>query len=80
MLLGKIKIGGVVFVGGKTPFKRMSEANFAHKKTKGLCFHCDGKFAPGYKCPKKSLQVMVINDGETKEEEEEQETTMDGKI
>ncbi|PWA38661.1 Ribosomal biogenesis regulatory protein [Artemisia annua] len=40
----------------------------------------DGKFAPGHKCPEKSLQVMVIYDGETKEEKGEQVTAMDEQV
>ncbi|PWA94877.1 Ribosomal biogenesis regulatory protein [Artemisia annua] len=40
----------------------------------------DGKFAPGHKCPEKSLQVMVIYDGETEEEEGEQVTAMDEQV
>ncbi|KAJ9557560.1 hypothetical protein OSB04_012174 [Centaurea solstitialis] len=59
---------------GKQPFKRMSEAEFADKKAKGLCFRYDGKFAPGHKWPEKSLQVLVVFDGETEGEEEDPKT------
>ncbi|GKC75003.1 ankyrin repeat-containing protein [Tanacetum coccineum] len=55
----------VAGAAGEPPFKRMSEAEFADKKAKGLCFRCDRKFTPGHKCPEKYLQVMVIYDGET---------------
>nr|GEU51594.1 hypothetical protein [Tanacetum cinerariifolium] len=65
---------------GKPPSKSMSEAEFADKKAKGLCFCYDGKFASGHKCPEKFLQVMVIYNEETEEEEEEQETTMEEHI
>ncbi|GJS62845.1 ty3-gypsy retrotransposon protein [Tanacetum coccineum] len=70
----------VAGAASKPPFKRMSEAEFADKKAKGLCFRCDGQFPPGHKCPEKSLQVMVIYDGETDEEEEEHEPAMEEQI
>ncbi|GJX61542.1 ankyrin repeat-containing protein [Tanacetum coccineum] len=63
----------VAGAAGEPPFKRMSEAKFANKNAKGLCFRCDGKFTPGHKCLEKSVQVMVIYDEETNEEEEEHE-------
>ncbi|KAJ9558601.1 hypothetical protein OSB04_013215 [Centaurea solstitialis] len=50
---------------------------FADKKAKGLCFRCDGKFTPGHKCPEKSLQVLVVFDGEPEGEEEEPEMETD---
>ncbi|GKE36673.1 hypothetical protein Tco_1460078 [Tanacetum coccineum] len=70
----------VAGAASKPPFKRMSEAEFTDKKAKGLCFCCDGQFAPSHKYPEKSLQVMVIYDGETDEEEEEQEPAMEEQI
>ncbi|GJZ70670.1 NB-ARC domains-containing protein [Tanacetum coccineum] len=68
----------VAGAAGEPPFKRMSEAEFADKKAKGLCFRCDGKFTPGHKCPVKSLQVMVIYDGETNDEEEHEPAQLEG--
>nr|GEY89425.1 hypothetical protein [Tanacetum cinerariifolium] len=45
----------VAVAAGEPPFKRMSEAEFADKKAKGLCFRCDDKLTLGHKCPEKSL-------------------------
>lgn len=35
------------------PFKRLTEAELAEKRSKGLCFKCDEKFVPGHRCPSK---------------------------
>ncbi|GKE51493.1 hypothetical protein Tco_1486649 [Tanacetum coccineum] len=42
-------------------------------------YHQRPPFAPGHKCPEKSLQVMVIYDREIDEEEEEHEPAMEEK-
>lgn len=34
----------------------------------GLCFRIDVKFAPGHRCPSKSLKVLIVDDGEEEEE------------
>nr|GEW10591.1 hypothetical protein [Tanacetum cinerariifolium] len=54
---------------GKTTFKRITEVEMADKRSKGLCYRCDGTFGSGYRCPKKALQVLWV--GEDEEEEEE---------
>nr|GEU65693.1 putative ribonuclease H-like domain-containing protein [Tanacetum cinerariifolium] len=56
----------------KPPFKRTSEADYANKKAKGLCFLCDGQSRPGHRCPENSLRVMLIFKDE--DERKRQET------
>nr|GEW03062.1 hypothetical protein [Tanacetum cinerariifolium] len=79
MLLGKIKIGGVVFVGTRIGqwvnrashriLDRVVERDEGYNDQPRLLARAPirnmlrGQFAPGHKCPKKSLQVMVINMG-----------------
>ncbi|GKA32689.1 ankyrin repeat-containing protein [Tanacetum coccineum] len=55
---------------GKNPFKRMTEAEMADKRAKGLCYRCDGTFGPGHRCPEKALQVLWVGEDEDEEEEE----------
>lgn len=50
--------------GTRTPFRRMTDTEFADKKAKGLCFRCDGKFGPGHRCPERTLQVLLVEDEE----------------
>nr|GEX47807.1 protein root hair defective 3-like isoform X2 [Tanacetum cinerariifolium] len=49
---------------GKTLFKRMTEAEMANKRAKGLCYRCDGTFGPRHRCPKKVLQVLWVGEDE----------------
>ncbi|GJW07072.1 retrovirus-related pol polyprotein from transposon TNT 1-94 [Tanacetum coccineum] len=56
----------------RAPFKRMRDSKFVDKKTKGICYHCDGKFGLGHQCPEKALQILLPDD----EEEEEKEGGM----
>ncbi|GKC28522.1 hypothetical protein Tco_1035816 [Tanacetum coccineum] len=63
----KDKVAGA----SKPPLKRMSEADYADKKAKGLCFRCDEKFAPGHRCPENSLRVMLRHENEDDEEEDD---------
>lgn len=44
---------------GRVPFKRMTEAEMADKRRKGLCFQCDGQFGPGHRCLEKSPSSIV---------------------
>lgn len=38
---------------GRTPaIKRLSPAELADRRAKGLCFNCDEKFSPGHRCKK----------------------------
>ncbi|GJZ37586.1 ankyrin repeat-containing protein, partial [Tanacetum coccineum] len=54
-------------VAGGASFKRMTNSEFADKKSKGLCYRCDGKFLPGYRCPEKALQLLLMDDDEEEE-------------
>ena len=42
---------------------RLTDAEFQARKDKGLCFHCDEKFAPGHKC-RKRLNILLVHDDE----------------
>ena len=56
--------------GGTKPlFKRLTEAEVAEKKSKGLCFRCDNKYGPGHRCPEKTLHVLLVTEGEGDDEE-----------
>lgn len=43
-------------------FKHLTQTELAEKRAQGLCFRCDGKFAPRHKCPSKTLQVLIVNE------------------
>ncbi|KAJ9546301.1 hypothetical protein OSB04_018844 [Centaurea solstitialis] len=62
----KANLGGT---GGQ--FKRLTDAEFAEKRAKGICFRCDGKFAPGHRCPSKTLEVLIVDENESDIEKEE---------
>ncbi|KAL4561976.1 hypothetical protein LXL04_034162 [Taraxacum kok-saghyz] len=51
----------------------MTDAKFADKRAKGLCFRCDGKFGQGHDCPDKTLQVLLVREDEEEIEEEDEE-------
>nr|GEY83812.1 hypothetical protein [Tanacetum cinerariifolium] len=61
--------GGTGAEIGKTLFKRMTEADMANKRVKGLCYRCDGTFGPRHRCPEKALQVLWVGEDEDEEEE-----------
>ena len=42
---------------------RLTDAEFQARKDKGLCFHCDERFAPGHKC-RKQLNILLVHDEE----------------
>nr|GEV43713.1 reverse transcriptase domain-containing protein [Tanacetum cinerariifolium] len=52
---------------GRTLFKWMTESEMADKKSKGLCFWCDGKFGLGHRCPKKSLHILLLHEDDEEE-------------
>ncbi|CAH1433964.1 unnamed protein product [Lactuca virosa] len=52
--------------GSPSTFKRLTQTELAEKRTQGLCFRCDGKFAPGHKCPSKTLQVLIVDEEDDK--------------
>ena len=49
------------------PFKRLSPAELALHREKGLCFNCDEKFSRGHKCTT-SLFLFVTNEEEVSQE------------
>ena len=56
-------------------FKRLTAAEFSEKRSKGLCFKCDERYAPGHRCPSTSLQVLLVGDDEDDIEEEEKDAS-----
>lgn len=42
--------------------KKFSHKEMEERRAKGLCFHCDDKFSPGYKCPKKQQLLIEMED------------------
>ena len=42
---------------------RLTDAEFQARKDKGLCFHCDERFARGHKC-RKQLDILLVHDDE----------------
>ncbi|GJV63482.1 putative mitochondrial protein [Tanacetum coccineum] len=54
-----------------TPRKKLTQKELKEKRAKGLCFYCDQKYTPGYKCSGQvyCLEVIVYsNTEETREE------------
>jgi hypothetical protein len=50
----------------------MRSAEIEELRAKGLCFKCKGKYHPTqHKCPETSLQVLILGDGETINEDGE---------
>lgn len=50
--------------GPRTSFRRLTEAKYQDKRSRGLCFRCDKKFHRGHECEQKSLQVLLLADEE----------------
>lgn len=44
--------------------RRLTEKELQEKRTKGLCYRCDAKWAVGHRCKKKELSVMLIEKDE----------------
>ncbi|KAK9169435.1 hypothetical protein Syun_001575 [Stephania yunnanensis] len=42
--------------------KRLTPAEMAARREKGLCFNCEEKFSPGHRCKGKHLLYIVRND------------------
>lgn len=53
----------------RAPSKRMTNAEFADTKAKGLCFCCGGKFASGHRCPDKTLLLVDVEEEEPERQE-----------
>lgn len=51
--------------------RRLTEKELQEKRAKGLCYRCDSKWGIGYRCKKKELSVMLIEeeDGDLKTED-----------
>lgn len=52
--------------------RKLTLAELAEKRQKGLCYHCDNKYEPGHNCRKKKLFVMLGDEecpGESTDEE-----------
>ena len=66
--------GGNNTAGRTSQFKRLTEAELADKRSKGLCFKCDQKFGPGHICASRSsLQVLLVDEEDAYEEEDVEE-------
>ncbi|XP_071714502.1 uncharacterized protein [Rutidosis leptorrhynchoides] len=59
--------GGTLNRAGQ--YKRLTEAELSEKCSKGLCFKCDEKYAPGHRCPSKSLQVLLVREDDDDNDE-----------
>lgn len=46
----------------KPPFRRLTAAEIAERKAKGLCFRCDEKYSAKHCCPHSELSVMMVLD------------------
>lgn len=42
----------------KIPIKRISPTQMEETKNKGLCYNCDEKWGPGYKC--KNAKIFLL--------------------
>ncbi|GKB14724.1 putative mitochondrial protein, partial [Tanacetum coccineum] len=51
------------------PFKRLTDAEFADKRAKGICFRCDEKFGPEHRSLGKTLQVLLVGEEDEIEDE-----------
>ena len=45
-------------------FRQMTNIEMQDKRSKGLCFRCDEKFAWGHRCKRKELHVIWVWDDE----------------
>ena len=52
--------------------RRLSDSELQKKREKGLCYRCDEKWAPGHRCKKKELTVLLTYDMDEAEQEEEE--------
>ncbi|KAH7670301.1 Retrotransposon gag domain-containing protein [Dioscorea alata] len=52
------------------PIKRLSTAEMRESREKGLCYNCDEKFSPGYKCKTQKLFLLDVQLPLYKEEQE----------
>ena len=65
-------VEGTTPEGVVRPFKRLTPAEMAAKREKGLCFNCDEKFVSGHRC---LYMLEVVDDGDEEAEEGEDADT-----
>lgn len=46
--------------------RRLTDKELQEKRAKGLCFRCDDKWAIGYRCRKRELSVILLDDDDDK--------------
>ncbi|KAL5542906.1 hypothetical protein UlMin_010616 [Ulmus minor] len=63
---------GVNFHSEASRSSRLSDSKLQKKREKGLCYRCDKKWAPGHRCKKKELTVLLTYDMDEAEQEEEE--------
>lgn len=51
----------------------MSTKEMVEKRKRGLCFWCDDKFTPGYRCQKKQLYMLTIGNEDIEVDESVEE-------
>ncbi|KAG2303095.1 hypothetical protein Bca52824_031746 [Brassica carinata] len=49
----------------KPPFRRLTKAEVAERKAKGLCYRCDEKYHRNHRCPFPELMVLMIQEDGT---------------
>ncbi|KAH7567269.1 hypothetical protein JRO89_XS07G0041500 [Xanthoceras sorbifolium] len=60
---------------GLPPYRRLSAAEQAERRTKGLCFNCDEQFKPGHRCKTPQLLLLEADAAEDAELEDEYDDT-----
>ncbi|KAI3714972.1 hypothetical protein L6452_21935 [Arctium lappa] len=62
-------------------FRKLSDQEVQQRRALGLCYRCDEKYAPGHKCSKKEINVLLIQEEEenvaVKDEEEKSFNSVD---
>lgn len=59
-------------------YRHLFDKEFRSKLEKGICFRCDERYYPGYKCRFKQFRMMIASVEE--EEREETEAIEDGEV
>lgn len=49
------------------PERRLSRSEYNHRRSKGLCFHCDERWSPAHQC--KQLFLLVVDEAATAPDE-----------
>lgn len=53
--------------------KRLTDAEIAKKRELGMCYWCDEKYSPTYRCKNRQLQMMVLQPCEEDDEDIQEE-------